>query len=39
MRFLGSLFVVDRSYITPIENPPAEIMKLIVSGGVTEIKN
>ena len=37
--FSGQLFVVDRSYITPIENPPAEIMKLIVSGGVTEIKN
>ena len=37
--FSGQLFIVDRSYITPIENPPAEIMKLIVSGGVTEIKN
>ena len=35
--FSGQLFVVDRSYITPIDKPSAEIMKLIVSGGVTEI--
>ncbi|MDC0249675.1 DUF502 domain-containing protein [Flavobacteriales bacterium] len=37
--FSGQLFVVDRSYITPINKPSAEIMKLIVSGGVTEIEN
>jgi len=37
--FSGQLFVVDRSYITPIDNPSAEIMKLIVSGGVTELDN
>jgi uncharacterized membrane protein len=37
--FSGQLFVVDRSYITPIDKPSAEIMKLIVSGGVTEIEN
>ena len=35
--FSGQLFVVDRSYITPIDKPSAEIMKLIVSGGVTEL--
>ena len=33
----GQLFVVDQSYITPIESPSSEIMKLIVSGGVTDI--
>ena len=37
--FSGQLFVVDRSYITRIDRPSAEIMKLIVSGGVTEIEN
>ena len=35
--FSGQLFVVDRSYITPIDKASAEIMKLIVSGGVTEL--
>ena len=35
--FSGQLFVVDRSYIKPIDSSSAEIMKLIVSGGVTEI--
>ena len=35
----GQLFVVDRSYITPIEKPSAEIMKIIVSGGVTDMGN
>lgn len=35
--FSGQLFVVDRSYITPIDSSSSEIMKLIVSGGVTEI--
>ena len=37
--FSGQLFVVDRSYITPIDRPSSEIMKLIVSGGITEIEN
>jgi uncharacterized membrane protein len=37
--FSGQLFVVDRSYITPIDKASAEIMKLIVSGGVTELEN
>ena len=35
--FSGQLFVVDRSYITPIDKSSADIMKLIVSGGVTEL--
>ena len=37
--FSGQLFVVESSYITPIDRSSAEIMKLIVSGGVTEIEN
>jgi len=36
--FSGQLFVVDRSYITAIDRPSSEIMKLIVSGGITEIE-
>ena len=37
--FSGQLFVVEKSYITPIDKSSSEIMKLIVSGGVTEIDN
>jgi len=37
--FSGQLFVVEKSYITPIDKPSSEIMKLIVSGGVPEIEN
>ena len=37
--FSGQLFVVDRRYITPIDSSSSEIMKLIISGGVTEIEN
>ena len=37
--FSGQLFVVERSYITTIDSSSTEIMKLIVSGGVTEIEN
>ena len=37
--FSGQLFVVERSYITAIDRSSAEIMKLIVSGGITEIEN
>ena len=36
--FSGQLFVVERSYITPIDRSSSEIMKLIVSGGITEIE-
>tara|TARA_B110000196_G_scaffold205874_1_gene176377 strand:+ start:230 stop:799 length:570 start_codon:yes stop_codon:yes gene_type:complete len=37
--FSGQLFIVDRSYITIIESSSSKIMKLIVSGGVTEIND
>ena len=37
--FSGQLFVVDRSYITLVDKSSAEMMKLIVSGGVTELDN
>lgn len=36
--FSGNLFVVDKKYITLIDAPSGEIMKLIVSGGVAEIE-
>ena len=37
--FSGQLFVVDRSYVTPIDGSSSQIMKLLVSGGITEIEN
>ena len=37
--FSGNLYVVEKKYITPIDAPSGEIMKLIVSGGVAEIEN
>lgn len=37
--FSGNLFVVERKYITPINAPSSEIMKLIVSGGVADVEN
>ena len=37
--FSGNLFVVEKKYITPIDAPSSEVMKLIVSGGVTNINN
>ncbi len=36
--FSGNLFVVEKKYITLIDAPSGEIMKLIVSGGVAEIE-
>jgi uncharacterized membrane protein len=33
--FSGNLFIVSRSRITPIDQSAAEVMKFIVSGGVT----
>jgi uncharacterized membrane protein len=33
----GQLFVVDKKNITPIDRSSSEVMKLIISGGVTEI--
>ena len=35
----GQLFVVEKKNLCPIDKSSAEIMKLIVSGGVTEINN
>ena len=35
--FSGQLFVVDKEYITKIDSSSAEIMKLIVSGGITRV--
>ena len=37
--FSGNLFVVEKKYITPIDAPSGEIMKLIVSGGVAEFND
>lgn len=34
--FSGNLFAVERKYITPINAPSSEVMKLIVSGGVSD---
>lgn len=36
--FSGNLFIVSKSMITPIDKNASEIMKYIVSGGVTEVK-
>lgn len=33
---LGELFLVPKEFVTPIDEPPAEIMKFIVSGGVSK---
>ena len=35
----GQLFVVEKKNVSPIDKSSAEIMKLLVSGGVTEIDN
>jgi len=37
--FSGNLFVVEKRYITPIDLPSSEVMKLIVSGGVADINS
>ena len=34
----GQLFVVEKKNITKIDNSSSEVMKLIISGGVTEIE-
>ena len=33
----GQLFVVEKKYVTRINKPASEVMKLIISGGVTQI--
>ncbi|MGD1846437.1 MAG: DUF502 domain-containing protein [Salibacteraceae bacterium] len=35
--FSGNLFIVPSENITPLDASPADVMKFIVSGGVTEI--
>lgn len=35
--FSGNLYIVDNDLITPIDAPSDEIMKFIVSGGITRI--
>jgi uncharacterized membrane protein len=35
----GQLFIVDKKDVTPIDQSSGEIMKLIISGGVTEIQD
>ena len=37
--FSGNLFIVPRENVTPLAAPTAEVMKFIVSGGVTEISH
>ena len=32
-------FLVDKKNLTPIDTPSRDIMKLIVSGGVSEVEN
>jgi uncharacterized membrane protein len=34
----GNLIVVPKESVTPVDGSPAEIMKLIISGGVTELE-
>jgi len=33
---LGELYIVPKDNVTPIDEPPAEVMKFIVSGGVSK---
>lgn len=35
--FSGNLFIVPKSHVTPIDKPASEVMKFIVSGGVTQV--
>ena len=35
----GQLFIVEKKDVTPIDKSSGEIMKLIISGGVTEVHN
>ena len=36
--FSGQLFLVPKKYIKPVHAKPADLMKFIVSGGVTEVE-
>ncbi|MBN2214896.1 MAG: DUF502 domain-containing protein [Bacteroidales bacterium] len=35
--FSGEMFIVPAEHVTPLDIPPAEAMKFIVSGGVTKV--
>lgn len=37
--FSGNLFVIPRERVTPIDASPADVMKYIVSGGVTKLSD
>ena len=37
--FSGEMFIVPAELVTPIDIPPAEAMKFIVSGGVTKVNS
>ena len=37
--FSGNLFIVPVENITPLDAPPAEVMKFIVTAGVTSFEN
>jgi uncharacterized membrane protein len=37
--FSGDLFIVPAENVTPIDGKPAEVMKFIVSGGVSDFEN
>ncbi len=39
LTFSGNVFLVDKKNLTPIDTPSRDIMKLIVSGGVSEVEN
>ena len=35
----GNLFIVEKKDVTPIKKSSSEIMKLVISGGVTEVQH
>ncbi|NJK84754.1 MAG: DUF502 domain-containing protein [Bacteroidales bacterium] len=35
--FSGEMFIVPKEHVTPLNIPPAEAMKFVVSGGVTKV--
>ena len=39
LTFSGNVFLVDKKNLTPIDTPSRDIMKLIISGGVSEVEN
>jgi uncharacterized membrane protein len=35
--FSGELFMIESSAVQPLDMPPSEAMKFVVSGGVTRV--